>query len=251
MTIRLTELEEIYSIVIQNPKEVQKETRKQFWKIIRQIKRNPKPDDGEVLKASEIRNILFEANRGRTYSLIPVLALETVLGLLALWGYIWALETPLDWTGILGWSFSNWLNFGMRFLLVFAIIAFFYPIGRVIAGKWAGIKLEGMCRDQYYEPTVKIDYVTFLKTPASKRKWFFFFAGFWTVITSLWVWIVGLILAGDHTALIPAAILLFFEGVVVLSGNASSTRGEMGHYNREKKIERVWKKNLAKLDGNE
>ena len=249
MTIRLVELEEIHSIVIQNPKEVPEETRKKFWKIVRQIKRNPKPDDGEVLKASEIRNILFDANRGRTYSLGPVLAVETVLGLLSLWGYIWVLNTPLDWTGILAWSFSNWLNFGLRFLLVFAIIAFLYPIGRVIAGKWAGIKLEGMCRDQYYEPTVKIDYVTFLKAPASKRKWFFFFAGFWTVITSLWVWIVGMFLALDLTALIPTVILAFFEGFVVLSGNASPTRGEMGHYNREKKIERVWKKNRAKLDG--
>ncbi len=249
MTDRSIELEEIHSIVVQNPKEVPSETRKRFWKIVRQIKRNPRPNEQEVLQASETRNILFDANRGRTYPLGPVLALETVLGFLALWGYIWALGTPLDWTGILAWSFSNWLNFGLRFLLVFAIIAFLYPIGRVIAGKWAGIKLEGMCRDQYYEPTVKIDYVTFLKASASKRKWFFFFAGFWTVITSLWVWIVGMYLAGDYTALIPAVILLLFEGAVVLSGNPSPTRGEMGHYNREKKIERIWKKNLAKLDG--
>jgi len=245
----MTEFDEIHSIVIQNPKEVPSETRKRFWKIVRQIKRTPRPDEQEVLKASEIRDILFDANRGRTYALGPVLALETVLGLLALWGYIWALETPLDWAGILAWSFSNWLTFGLRFLFVFAIIAFLYPIGRVIAGKWAGIKLEGMCRNQYYEPTVKIDYVTFLKAPASKRKWFFFFAGFWTVITSLWVWVIGMFLAWDYTALIPAVVLVFFEGAVVLSGNSSPTKGEMGHYNREKKIERVWKKNLAKLDG--
>lgn len=248
MTDRLVELEEIHSKVVQNPKEVPSETRKRFWKIVRQIKRNPRPDEQEVIKASEIRNILFEANRGRTYSLGPVLILETILGLLALWGYIWALGTPLDWMGVLGWGLSDWLSFGIRFLFVFAVIAFLYPIGRVIAGRWAGIKLDGMCKDQYYEPTVKIDYVTFLKAPASKRKWFFFFAGFWTVITSLWLWIVGMVLAGDYTALIPAIILTLFEGSVVLSGNPSSTRGEMGHYNREKRIERVWKKNLAKLN---
>lgn len=249
LTDRMTQFDEIHSIVIQNPKDVPSETRKQFWKLVRQIKRNPRPDDQEVLKAAEIRNILFEANRGRTFPLVPVLALETVIGLLCLWGYIWTLETPLAWGGILAWSISQWLNFGLRFLFVFGVIAFFYPFGRVIAGKWAGIKLEGICRDEFYEPTVKIDYVTFLKTPASKRKWFFFFAGFWTVITSLWVWIVGMFLALDYTALIPAVILAFFEGLVVLSGNSSRTRGEMGHYNREKKIERVWKKNLAKLEG--
>ena len=248
MTDSITELEEIHSVVIKNPKEVPSETRKRFWKIVRQIKRNPRPDEQEVLKASEIRNILFDANRGRTYPLGPVLALETVLGLLALWGYIWALGTPLDWAGILTWNLLNWMTFGLRFLLVFAIIAFLYPIGRVIAGKWAGIKLEGMCRDQFYEPTVKIDYVTFLKAPASKRKWFFFFAGFWTVITSLWVWVVGMLVTWDYTALIPAVVLALFEGFVVLSGNASPTRGEMGHYNREKKIERIWKKNMANID---
>ena len=247
MTERLTELEEIHSIVVQNPKEVPSETRKRFWKIVRQIKRNPRPDEQEVIKASEIRNILFEANRGRTYPLGPLLLLETILGLLALWGYIWSLSTPLNWMGILAWGLSGWINFGIRFLCVFAVVAFLYPIGRVIAGKWAGIKLEGICRNQYYEPTVKIDYVTFLKAPASKRKWFFFFAGFWTVITSLWLWIVGMILAGDYTALIPAVILCIFEGAVVLSGNPSPTKGEMGHYNREKRIERVWKKNLTKL----
>ena len=251
MTDRMTQFEEIHSIVIQNPKEVPSETRKHFWKLVRQIKRNPKPDDQEVLKAAEIRNILFEANRGRTFPLGPVLGLQIVLGLLALWGYLWSLETPLDWSGILTWSLSQWFNFGLRFLFVFAIIAFLYPVGRVIAGKWAGIKLEGMCRDELYEPTVKIDYVTFLKAPASKRKWFFFFAGFWTVITSLWVWVVGMLFAMDYTALIPAIVLVLFEGSVVLSGNASPKRGEMGHYNREKKIERVWKKNLANLEGSD
>jgi hypothetical protein len=244
----MVKLEEIHTIVLQNPKEVPSETRKLFWKLVRQIKRSPQPDDEEVVKAAEIRNILFELNRGRTFSLGPVLALETILGLLALWGYLWALETTLDWGLIFAWSFPQWLNFGLRFLFVFAIIAFLYPIGRVIAGKWAGIKLEGMCRDHLYEPTVKIDYVTFLKAPAWKRKWFFFFAGFWTVITSFWVWIVGMLIAVDYTALIPAIILALGEGAVVVSGNASPMRGEMGHYNREKKIERAWKKNLAKLE---
>jgi hypothetical protein len=248
MTHRLVELEEIHSIVLQNPKEVPSETRKGFWKIVRQIKRELRPDEQEVIKASEIRNILFGANRGRTYPLGPVLILETIMGFLALWGYIWALRTPLDWMEIFAWGLSDWLSFGIRFLLVFAVIAFLYPFGRVIAGKWAGIKLEGMCRDQYYEPTVKIDYVTFLKTPASKRKWFFFFAGFWTVITSLWLLIVGVVLAGDYTALIPAIILTLFEGAVILSGNPSPTKGEMGHYNREKRIEQVWKKNLVRLN---
>lgn len=248
MTNRLSELEQIHAIVVQNPKEVPSDTRKQFWKLVRQIKRDPRPDEQEVIKASEIRDSLFEANRGKTYSLAAGLSLLTLIGLLLLWGYIWALEIPLLWSGILSWNLSNWMTFTLRFLFVFGVIAFFYPLGRAIAGKWAGIKLLGMCRDQYYEPTLKIDYVTFLKAPAWKRKWFFFFAGFWTFITSFWLWILGMLLALDFTALIPAIFLILFEGGAILSGNPSATRGEMGHYNREKRIERVWKKNLAKLN---
>ena len=130
---------------------------------------------------------------------------------------------------------------------MFFAIAFLFPFARVIGGKWAGIKLLGMSTSQANEPAVKIDYVTFLKAPASKRKWFFFFSGIWNVITSIWLWVLGMYLALDYTALIPAIIFSVFEGAVVLSGNPSSSRGEMGNFNRERRIERVWKKNLAKL----
>ena len=247
MTNRLSELEQIHSIVVQNPKEVLSETRKRFWTLVREIKREPRPSEEEVMRASEIRDILFEANRGRTYPLAPLLLLEIIFGLLALWGYVWALKQPMEWTSILVWGQAEWITFLLRFLFVFAVIAFLYPIGRVIAGKWAGIKLLGMCRDQYYEPTIKIDYVTFLKAPASKRKWFFFFAGVWTIITSFWLWVLGMVLAWDYTALIPTVVLTIFEGSVIASGSPLPSRGEMGHYNREKRIERVWKKNLENI----
>jgi hypothetical protein len=251
MTDRLVELEEIYSTVSQNPKEVSGETRKRFWKIVRQIKRNPRPDEQEVIKASEIRNILFEVDRGKTYPLGPALLVEGIVGLLAIYGYIWLLGTQLEWSGLFTWVLSDWITFVLRFLCVFFAIAFLFPIGRVIGGKWAGIRLLGMSTSQANEPAVKIDYVTFLKAPASKRKWFFFFSGVWNIITSLWLWVLGMYLAWDYTSLIPAIIFLIFEGAVVLSGNPSSSRGEMGNYNREKRTERVWKKNLAKLTDSE
>jgi hypothetical protein len=69
----------------------------------------------------------------------------------------------------------------------------------------------------YSEPTLKIDYESFLLANPHKRKWFFFFAGIWTVITSL-----ALGLVGTH-----------------------NIGGEMAHYNREKKIERAWRRNLG------
>jgi hypothetical protein len=248
MTERLTQFEEIYYIVKQNPKEVPVETRKQFWKLVRQIKRNPRPDEQEVLKAAEIRNILFEANRGRTYPLGPTLFLEIILGLLAIFGYIWLLGTPLNWNVIFTWTLSDWTTLVLRFLCVFFAIAFLFPIARVIGGKWAGIKLLGMSTSQRNEPAVKIDYVTFLKAPASKRKWFFFFSGVWNIIIALWLWILGMYLANDYTALIIFIMFTLFEGAVVLSGSPSSGLGEMGNYNREKRIERAWKKNLAMLE---
>jgi len=251
MTDRLIELEEIHTIVSQNPEEVPRETRKRFWKIVRQIKRNPRPDEQEVIKAAEIRNILFEVDRGKTYPLGPALLLEGILGLLAIFGYIWLLGTQLDWSGLFTWTLSDWITFGLRFLCVFFAIAFLFPFARVIVGKWAGIKLLGMSTSQANEPAVKIDYVTFLKAPASKRKWFFFFSGVWNIITSFWLWILGMYLAWDYTALIIAIVFSVFEGAVVLSGNPSSSRGEMGNYNREKRIERVWKKNLTKLSDSE
>ena len=248
MTTRLSELEQIHSIVVQNPEEVPKETRKQFWKIVRQIKRKPRPDEQEIVKAAEIRDILFEVDRGKTYPLGPVLLLEIIAGLLAICGYIWLLGTPLDWTGLFTWVLSDWITFALRFLCVFFAITFLFPIARVIGGKWAGIKLLGMSTSQRNEPAVKIDYVTFLKAPASKRKWFFLISGVWNIFTALWLWLLGMYLALDFTALIIVVVFTLFEGAVVLSGSPSSGWGEMGNYNREKRIERAWKKNLAKLN---
>ncbi|MFX1560888.1 MAG: hypothetical protein ACFFBL_09910, partial [Promethearchaeota archaeon] len=128
MSDRLIELEQIHSIVVQNPEDVSKGTRKQFWKLVRQIKRNPRPNEQEIMKAAEVRDILFEVDRGKTYPLGPALFLEIILGLLAIWGYIWLLGTPLEWSGILTWTLSDWFTFILRFLCMFFAIAFFFPL---------------------------------------------------------------------------------------------------------------------------
>ena len=110
-----------------------------------------------------------------------------------------------------------------------------------------GIKLVGMFRDEQYEPTLKINYVSFLNAPASNRKWFFFIAGIWTIIIGVIVGVIGLFIAVDYSAFIPVFLILMFEGYVVLKGAPKPTGGEMGHYNREKKIERVWKKRASQM----
>ncbi len=245
VTERLTELERVREEVRQDSKNVSDDTRKFFWKLVRQIKREPSPNEEEIVVAAEVRDLLFEASRGRTFRLGSTLGIMILVGLVPLLLYLWLLQTPLIWSNILSWTIADFWQLGFRFICIMGVVALFYPLGRLIAGKALGIRLLGICRDQYYEPTIKIDYVTFLKATPPKRKWFFFFAGFWTIITSLALGVIGLILAGDITGFIPAVILLLFEGYVVYSGNPSSTRGEMGHYNREKKIERAWRKKLS------
>ncbi|MFW9908923.1 MAG: hypothetical protein ACFFEF_10140 [Candidatus Thorarchaeota archaeon] len=242
MTSRKEELGQIHSIVSANPKNTNRETRIRFWSLVRDIKREHTHNDEEILLAASIRDLLFDASRGRTFSLRPTLALQFSLGiLLAVIPYLYSLTLHLDWGLIFIWSLSDWGIFSLRFLTVFLGVAVFYPIGRLIGARYTGIKLTGVCRDQYYEPTLRIDYVSFLQATPAKRKWFFFIAGIWTIITSLIFWIVGFAIAGDFTGLIPAIPLFFLEGYVIFSGKSSHTGGEMGHYNREKKIERVWK----------
>lgn len=245
MTIRKEQLDDIYELVSNDSQNVSKETRKEFWKLVRDIKRSPSPDSEEIIQAARIRNILFQVDRGGTYPLAPIIALETVLGLLSFtWGYIWSLRFPLDWTTILTWDLAGWGLLLWRFFCVMLIIFFFYPWGRFIGAKWAGIKLDGMVLDQYYEPTLKIDYVTFLNAAPAKRKWFFFIAGIWTVITALVTSFFGILLGQDYTPLIVTLLLFLFEMRVIASGSSSPTGGEMGHYNREKKIERVWREKV-------
>ena len=245
MTDRLNELERVREEVKQDPRSVSDDTRKYFWKLVRQIKREPSPKEEEIVVAAEVRDILFEARRGRTYRLGPALAIMIIIGLAPLLAYLWLLQTPLSWNNIFSWTLADVWQVILRFICVMGVVAFFYPIGRLIAGKTLGIRLLGICRDDLYEPTVKIDYVTFLKATPPRRKWFFFFAGIWTAITSLIVGSAGFVIGGDITGFFPAAFILLFEGYVVYTGNPSPMRGEMGHYNREKKIERAWRKKLA------
>ncbi|MHA2425265.1 MAG: hypothetical protein ACXAEF_10785 [Candidatus Thorarchaeota archaeon] len=244
MTERLRILEEIREDVKKDPKDVPREKRKRFWKLVREIKREPHPDDAEILVAAEIRDILFDVDRGKTYRTGPSMLIMTIVGLGPLLAYFWLLETPLDWTNLLAWSPLDAWNLIFRCLAVLGVVALFYPWGRFISARVLGIRIMGMCQDHIHEPTLRIDYVTFLKTRPDRRKWFFFFGGLWTAITSIIVGLLGFFYAGDLSGFIPAILILLFEGKVIASGSASMSSGEMGHFNRERKIERAWRKKL-------
>ena len=242
----LKRLEEIETAVLQDSENTPREVRKDFWKVVRQIKRSPHPDLAEVRQATRIRNLLFKEKRGRTYPLWPCITLLTLLGIFGptIW-YLELLQVPLQWNVVFTWTMVDWWVFLRRIGSLMAAVFFFYPLGRLIAGRWAGIRIDGMSRGMYGEPTLKIDYETFLLATPSKRKWFFFFAGLWTIIASLSLGFVGLLLVGDHSGTITALFLGISEGAAIWSGTTHNIGGEMAHYNRERRIEKVWKREFG------
>ncbi|MHA2424826.1 MAG: hypothetical protein ACXAEF_08565 [Candidatus Thorarchaeota archaeon] len=245
MSDRKQSLLEIEGIVAKNPKDVDKETRKQFWKLVRQIKRSQNPNHEEVVIAARIRNVLFREKRGRNYPLWPSVGVLFLPGLLMVYWYFRLLAVPLDVFSILVWTTSDWWVFMRRLGCVMGATFFFYPFGRLIGGKLSGIQIEAMCKGMYSEPALKIDYESFLLAEPPKRKWFFFMGGAWTVITCLILGVFGWFLAGDISGLLAASFLGVSEGLAVLSGTTKWVGGEMAHFNREKKIEKAWKKKLS------
>ncbi len=245
MTERLEHLEQLYSEINANPKATPLEVKREFWRIVREIKRESSPNPEEISKAAQIRDILFEVRRGKTYSLRPTLGIMFVSGIaLSVVPFLYLMTFTLDWMSIMSWTLQEWEIFGLRLLTVFIGVALFYPIGRLIGARLLGIKIMGVCWDDYKEPTLKINYMSFLGLHPTKRKWFFFAGGIWTAITSLLYWAVGAMLALDFTGLILAVAILIFEGYVVARGKGTHKLGEMGLYNREKKIEREWRLKL-------
>ncbi|MHA2020312.1 MAG: hypothetical protein ACW98J_04275 [Candidatus Thorarchaeota archaeon] len=243
-------LDQIEKIVAKDPKNTPRDARKQFWRIVRQIKRQPHPDLTEVRYAARIRNMLFKERRGRTYPLWPSVILMTLVGVFApTLYYLRLLGVPLSGGNILAWTASDWWVILRRIGSLMGAVFCFYPFGRLIAGKWARIRIDGMSRGMYSEPTLKIDYESFLLASPSQRKWFFFFAGAWTIITSFLLGLVGLIQVGDISGVITALFLIISEGAAIVSGTTKNIGGEMAHFNRERKVEIVWKQNLAKLNG--
>ncbi len=237
---RMSELERIL-LEVKESAEVSKDTRRNFWKLVRQIKRANDPDISEIKTATKIRNVLFDMDRGKTYAIGPFVAAETVLGILSFVLYLHGLNTPVSWTNFLSWGFPEIIAVFLRFTGIFLMIAFFYPYGRLIAGTVLGIKLEAMGFSKYKEPALKIDYETFLLATPSRRKWFFFFAGLWTMITAVGTGLIGWFIAGDILGFIIGVFFIGFYGFVIGTGVTYPNRGEMSQYNREKKIEKAWK----------
>ncbi|MEX2738905.1 MAG: hypothetical protein Q6356_007555 [Candidatus Wukongarchaeota archaeon] len=236
-TSMIDELNKIHAQVVISPKNAPPEVKKRFWKLVGQIKRTSNPDQKVVNKASEIRDLLYAQRLGKTIPLKLVLPIWFVIGTTFFFEYFRNAGQE-DWGGLTDWPCV---------LTILGVIAFFYPFGRLIAGKLTGIKFDGLSRDIYFLPTLKINYPSYLKTSPPKRQWMFFIAGIWTVITAVIVGIVGYLRAEDITGFAIATIVAILE-LVALTGILGKWGGEMGHFLRERRIVRDWKATLKSLN---
>ena len=237
----LRELEAIYEKVAADPENVDEGTRRRFWRIVGRIKRTSTPDERVVRKAAEIRDILYEHKLGKPRRL-GWLTLWFISGVLCVYLHIWAVTVGPAYTGDFLHDFV--VVMGLRGMTVAGAVGSFYPFGRLLAGKLTGIRFDGITRDIYYLPTLKINYVSYLKASPPRRQWFFFLAGAWTVITATWVGLLGFILASEWIGLAIAAFLAISEAIGAVVGGKWA--GEMGHFKRERRIVRDWKKSLGR-----
>lgn len=163
--------------------------RKAFWRIVGRIKRQDpnKVEDEVIEKAAELRNRLFKKrvvlNVGKGLLIFGIIAL------LSFSGFIWMLLN--------GTQFITNIVLYNGVLLVIGIFIFYgvYPIGRYLGGVIARVKFEGFYRYSPVELGVKIEYVSYLKTTQSRRKWVFGFPIFgvaaFIILQILSAWIIN------------------------------------------------------------
>ncbi len=237
----LEELDQLYDEIKPNPKAVDEGTRQRFWRLVSQIKRQPEPDRASIMKATDIRNLLYEARLGKPHSL-KWLTFWFLAGTLGVIYYLWLVLFDLQLTG------NFWIDitfvYAYPFAIIMGIIFFYYPFGRLLAGKALGIRLDGITRDIYYLPTLKINYPTYLAASPPRRQWFFFFAGYWTAFTALWVGTLGFLLGREWIGIAVGLVLGALETLGGIVGGKWG--GELGHFHRERQIVRDWKRNLEK-----
>ena len=231
----LEELQTIHHIVKRDPANLDPKTRRQFWRMVSQIKRIESPDTSVIAEASKIRNLLYKERLGRSISL-RWLAIWLLCGISAIFYYLWLLLIEERVTG----SLLDDYDLGA---LVAAAMFFLYPFGRIIAGKLMGIGFDGISRDIYYLPTLKINYPSYLSASPPKRLWFFLVAGYWTALTMICIGTAGYLLRGEWTALAFGLFLAFLETLGAIFGGRWG--GELGHFHRELRIVRDWQQNLT------
>ncbi|MFX1475732.1 MAG: hypothetical protein ACFFCO_09705 [Promethearchaeota archaeon] len=214
--------------------------RRRFWRIVGKIKRMPSPSQAVVKKAAEIRDILYEQRLGKPKPL-GWLAVWFLGGVFCVSVHLWAVTLGPPYIG--EFFYDIMVVMSIRGSTVGGAIVAFYPFGRLIIGKITRIRLDGITRDIYFLPTLKINYETYLVAHPPHRQWFFFFAGAWTVITATWLGVLAFLLSGEWIGLAIALILAIAEAFGAIIGGKWA--GELGHFKRERRIVRDWRQNLV------
>jgi hypothetical protein len=264
------------------------ESKKQFWKIVGEIKRDPSPDNNLVNLAVEIRDVVYLSRLGSVKPIGMSLSLFTICGfgfivstilfsypdlyyialyftliifILFMATYLWIINIGWKWSVIIFFLFvggtivyeliadvySITILKDLNRYTALASVPSFYLYGRIIGGFIGNIKFDGVSRDIYHLPTLKINYKSYLLAEAPARQWIFFFGGIGTVITSLVASTVVLIFFNDPL-LFLFPILLFFGEILDYLGVAGFlSGGEFNHLKREHKIINDWKKNKKVL----
>jgi hypothetical protein len=265
-----------------------KEQKRQFWKIVGEIKRDPFPDDELVDLSAEIRDIVYLSRLGAvkpigmslfffticgfgfiistilfSYPDLYYVSLFTALIIFSLFmiTYLWIVNIDLKWSIIIFFLFVGGTIIYELFADVYSIsilkdlnrymalasVPAFYLYGRIIGGFIGNINFDGVTRDVFYLPTLKINYKSYLLAEATARQWIFFFGGIGTVITSIFASIVVFIFYNDPLLFLFPVFLFVGEILDYMGVAGFLSGGEFSHLKREHRIIKDWKKNKEEM----
>jgi hypothetical protein len=140
--------------------------------------------------------------------------------------------------------FESEYLFNLNRYYIFASVPSFYLYGRILGGYLGNIKFDGVTRDVFYFPTMKINYKSYLLAKATSRQWIFFFGGIGTIFTSLISAIILFVFYSNTFGFI-FPLFLFVGEIMDYLGMAGVAGGaELHHLRREHKIIKDWKRNL-------
>ncbi len=216
-----------------------KQVRRAFWRIIGKMKRRAPSEVTieEINKATEIRNRLFRH---------PVI-LGVGKGLLIFFLITFFSYASFIWVLLSLEVHILALNAILFILSIFALYGV-YPFGRYLGGRIARVKFDGFYRYSPGELGLKIEYVSYLKTTLSRRKWVFGFPIIW-VFVFLFLEVVVAWFLNPLGLWAPLIILISFPFFYVAITNWKL--GELYRFLRELRIEREVKQKRQKQSEHE
>ena len=192
-----------------------------FWKAVSEVKRQPELVDRY---ADRIARIDARAHRDWALLIIPlwlgttIAVLATVAGLALIW-WAYALDGP---------------NAGLSFLIgTGVLLGSTHGLGHLIVGRALGIRYTcwfvGRLRQP--QPGVKVDYSTYLRTPARRRAWMHA-AGALTTKAIPFL-LVGAALAADIPGWALVTLLVIAFGQILTDLLWSTSASDWKKYRRE------------------